>query len=268
MTQALFDFHAGDRPLLISVPHAGTEVPNEISERFTEAGKLIADTDWHVPRLYEAARDKGASILVARKSRYVVDLNRRSDGRALYGGADNTEICPLTTFDREAIYRPGEEPDAREVAARIALYWKPYHDKLAEELERLRERHHKVLLWDAHSIRSEVPRFFEGRLPDLNFGTAGGASADSELLEAVTAEAEDQCRKSGHSWVANGRFKGGAITRGYGNPAGEIHAIQLELSQATYMDEAAPFSFLDEKATRIKPVIASLLDRALEWIEK
>lgn len=268
MTQPLFDFHAGDGPLLISVPHAGTEVPQVISERFTTAGSLLADTDWHVPRLYEAARDLGASLLVARPSRYVVDLNRRADGKALYGGADNTEICPLTTFDREPIYLPGEEPEAREVEARVELFWKPYHDKLAAELGRLRERHQAVLLWDAHSIRSEVPRFFEGRLPDINLGTAGGTSADQGLLDAVTGAAEAQRRKSGHSWVANGRFKGGAITRSYGNPAGGVHAIQLELSQATYMDEAAPFRFREEQAASIRPVITDLLARALEWIER
>jgi N-formylglutamate deformylase len=258
----LYDFREGSAPLLISVPHAGTQVPEEIAQRFTEAGAQLADTDWHVGRLYDFAGELDASLLVATQSRYVVDLNRRADGRALYSGADNTEICPLSTFDRLPIYHPGEEPDPREVEARVELFWKPYHRKLAEEIARLHGLHGRLLVWDGHSIRSRVPRFFEGRLPDLNLGTGGGITADESLLEVVGAVAGE----SEFSWVANGRFKGGAITRLYGNPLAGVHSIQLELAQATYMQEEAPYAYLEKKAARLQPVLRRMLECALDWL--
>lgn len=259
---AIFDFTPGTTPLLVSIPHDGRSIPDDIAARMTDAALRIPDTDWHVGRLYDFAGELGAGVLAARHSRYVVDLNRDPEGQALYPGADNTEIVPLDTFDREPIYRPGAAPDADETGERIARFWRPYHERLASEIAALRQRHGHAVLFDAHSIRSVVPRFFEGTLPDFNFGTARGASADAGLAAAAfraLAAAE------GYSAVDNGRFTGGYITRRYGTPADGVHAIQLELSQRTYMDEAHPFAYRADLADGVRPVLRELLAAMIDW---
>lgn len=257
-----FRFRAGRAPMLVSMPHVGTEVPPDIASRLSPAAKPLPDTDWHVDRLYDFLDELGVSVLTARYSRYVVDLNRPADNKPLYPGASNTGLCPVTTFDDAPIYLDGSEPDAAEIDARREAYWRPYHARLQAELSAIRERHGIAVLWDAHSIRSHVPRFFEGRLPDLNLGTAGGASAAPALLSAV----EDVARAAkDYSWISNGRFQGGAITRSYGAPDMGIHAVQLELSQITYMNEDAPYGFRDNLASGLRPVLRRMLEAALSW---
>ena len=258
----IFDFTPGTAPLLVSIPHDGRSIPDDIAARMTDAALRIPDTDWHVGRLYDFAGELGAGVLAARQSRYVVDLNRDPGGEALYPGADNTEIVPLGTFDREPIYRPGEAPDAEETAERIARFWRPYHDRLAAGIAALRERHGLAVLFDAHSIRSVVPRFFEGALPDFNFGTARGASADPGLAASAFRVLDSA---EGYTAVDNGRFTGGYITRRYGAPADGVHAIQLELSQRTYMDEAYPFDYRPDLARRVRPVLRDLLGAMVDW---
>jgi N-formylglutamate deformylase len=216
----------------------------------TPAALAVPDTDWHVDRLYDFLDALGASVLRPTHSRYAVDLNRPPDGANLYPGQDTTALVPTDTFAREPIYRAGQAPDEREVAERIAHYWRPYHDALRGELERIRAAHGYALLWDAHSIASELPRFFSGRLPDLNFGTASGASCAPEI-EAAVFEAAG--RATGYGAVLNARFKGGYITRAYGRPPERIHAIQLELSQRTYMNEPPPFEFREDLAGGLRP---------------
>ncbi|MGF1632187.1 MAG: N-formylglutamate deformylase [Kiloniellaceae bacterium] len=262
----LYRFKQGSLPLLVSMPHPGTYLPPAIAARLTEAAKTVPDTDWHMPQLYDFLEDLDVSLLQATHSRYVIDLNRAPDNRALYAGASNTELCPLQTFDMEEIYREGQRPDDDEVAARRETYWQPYHDRLAEELAGIRARHGFALLWDAHSIRSTLPRFFEGRLPDLNLGTADGQAAAPGLLDLLVAVAKD-AGQLGYSHAANGRFKGGYITRSHGNPEAGIHAVQLELTQSTYMDEAPPFSFREDLAERIRPVLSGLVQATLAWAE-
>jgi N-formylglutamate deformylase len=252
----LFRLHRGASPLLVSMPHTGTYIPPELAERMTAAALVVADTDWHVDRLYDFLDGLGASVLCPTHSRYVVDLNRPPDGANLYPGQDTTALVPIDTFAREPIYRAGQAPDEREAAERVSRYWRPYHDALRRELERIRGAHGYALLWDAHSIASELPRFFSGRLPDLNLGTAAGASCASVIETAVFAEAR---RAAGYSAVLNGRFKGGHITRAYGRPSDRIHAIQLELSQRTYMNEPPPFEFREELASRLRPVLRRFL---------
>ncbi len=261
-----FSFAQGHVPLLVSVPHAGTGLPEAQRGRMTEAALALPDTDWHVDRLYDFLDELGASRIVATQSRYVIDLNRAPDSRPLYPGASNTELCPTSSFDEAPIYRAGEEPGPDEIEARLDAVWRPYHAKIREELARIRAAHGIAVLWDAHSIRSEVPRFFEGRLPDLNLGTAGGASASAELtglLGAVAREAE----ALGYSHAVDGRFKGGYITRSFGAPDQGIHAVQLELSQITYMDEDPPYGFREDLAEQVQPVLQGLLDAALAWAE-
>ena len=257
----LFRFRRGTSPLLVSVPHAGTYLPVELRARLTADALALPDTDWHVDRLYDFLDGLGASVLVATHSRYVIDLNRPPDNANLYPGQDTTGLVPVDTVARADIYLPGETPGEREVNTRRASYWQPYHEQLERELQRIRAEHGYALLWDAHSIPSEVPRFFAGRLPDLNVGTNGGASCGPAMEAVVFAAAE---RAAGYSAVLNGRFKGGYITRHYGRPAERIHAIQLELSQRTYMNEPPPFEFREDLAARIRPAIRAMLDTYLK----
>jgi N-formylglutamate deformylase len=259
---SLFTLHRGDSPLLIDVPHAGTVVPDAIAQRFTVAARPLPDTDWHVDRLYSFAVEAGATLLVATHSRYVVDLNRDPGGAILYPGADNTEICPLRTFADESIYQNGAAPTGGETAARVATFFEPYHATLAAEIERVHARHGFAVLLDGHSIRARVPRFFAGRLPDLNLGTANGEScAPSLQAEAAAVLAE----RDGFASVVNGRFKGGYVTRRYGRPSQGVHALQLEMAQACYMDETPPYGWNAAQAAGLIAVLQRLVTRLAAW---
>ncbi|GAB2494710.1 N-formylglutamate deformylase [Arenimonas alkanexedens] len=256
---SIFELHRGQAPLLVSLPHDGTVIPDAMAARMLPAARAVPDTDWFVSRLYAFARELGASVLVPAHSRYVVDLNRSPDDVSLYPGQNTTGLCPALRFDGEPVYLPGQAPDADEVLERVDTYWRPYHQALAEELARLRTQHERVLLWEGHSIRGTVPFLFEGRLPDLNLGTAAGGSCAPAMqarLEAVLAAQSD------FSWVANGRFKGGYITRHYGQPAQGVDAVQMELAQSTYMDEDA-VRYDEALAARLQPLLAALLRAAM-----
>lgn len=256
----IFSLHRGSVPLLVSLPHDGTHVPAAIASRLTGSARRVPDTDWHVARLYDFARGLGASVLVPTHSRYVVDLNRGEDDTSLYPGQNTTGLCPVRQFDGSPVYLEGEEPSPDEVRARVDAYWRPYHEALAGELERLRQAHGRVVLWEGHSIRGELPWLFPGRLPDLNLGTAGGASCSPELAGRLAGVLTKQ---DGFDWVANGRFKGGYITRHYGRPEQGVEAVQMETSQRCYMDEAT-FEWLPERAGRLQPVLRALLEAALQ----
>ncbi len=248
---------APEVPLLLSIPHCGEEVPAGIRQRFaSERISKLPDTDFHLQRLYDFAPELGVRTIYARFNRYVVDLNRPADRRPLYAGRDETALLPTNSFASEAIYLPGHEPDEAEIAERIAVYWQPYHDRLAAELAALRERHGHALLFDAHSIRSRVPRFFDGELPGLMLGDVNGEAADSRLSTAVLAVHA----QSGYSWRANDPFRGGYITRSLGDPQNGIHALQLEMSQRLYMDEAEPYEYLPELAEELQPTLRASLE--------
>jgi N-formylglutamate amidohydrolase len=229
----VFSLHEGELPLLISVPHDGRLLPADLEAAMTPAGRLLPDTDWHVAELYDFTRNFGASLLVAGYSRYVVDLNRSRDDQALYAGQPSTGLCPTSTFAGAPIYTDGRDVSVAERDARADRYWQPYHDAIRQQLDRIRSRHGYALLWDAHSIAGEVPRLFDGELPILNIGTNAGQSCPAAIEQAVSRVAEH----SPFSCVINGRFRGGYITRHYGEPADGCYAIQLELSQRCYMDE-------------------------------
>ncbi len=260
LATATYALDHGTLPLLISIPHLGTELPLEFAKLMNPTAAITQDTDWHLDLLYGFAQSMGASVLQARVSRYVIDLNRPPGGESLYPGQTTTGLCPTETFHGEPLYLPGYAPDAAEQARRLRVYWQPYHGALQQELARLRALHGAVLLWDAHSIASVLPRLFQGRLPDLNLGTNSGQSCGAALIESVAAVAQ----KSEFSHVINGRFKGGYITRHYGQPDANIHAIQLEMSQVLYMDEVAPFSYLEHRALMVQPVLQAMLQAALE----
>jgi N-formylglutamate deformylase len=259
---SIFTLERGGAPLLISIPHRGTSIPCALADEMTPIAKLTKDCDWHLERLYAFARELGASILTPQYARYVVDLNRPPDDANLYPGRDTTGLCPVDTFDKAPLYKPGHEPSREQIDARRAMYWQPYHDALASELDALRASHGRVLLWEAHSIRSVVPRFFDGRLTDFNFGTADGASAAPGLAEYLAGIVE---RDGRFSTVANGRFKGGYITRRYGEPEKGVHAVQLELTQISYMEESSPFAYDEAKATAIQPLLRELLISAMTY---
>ncbi|NVJ96642.1 MAG: N-formylglutamate deformylase [Alphaproteobacteria bacterium] len=243
------------------MPHSGEELGPYAASMTAEALK-IADTDWHLPQLYSFLADMDVTVLHAHYSRYVVDLNRDPSGRSLYPGQNVTELCPTTTFEEEPVYRAGEQPHETEQRARVEQYWHPYHAALEAELERVRHIHGYAVLWDAHSIRSVVPRFFDGQLPDFNLGTNDGQSCD----EGLAAEVHKAAAASGrYSAVMNGRFKGGFITRKYGQPDKNIHAIQLELSQITYMEESFPFSYLPDDAEKVASDIKSMIEVIMNW---
>jgi N-formylglutamate deformylase len=256
-----FQLHRGSVPLLVSMPHIGTEIPADLKDGYVARAHDVEDTDWHLAQLYAFAGEMGASLLQPRYSRYVIDLNRPPDDTPMYPGASNTELCPTRFFNGESLYAEDAAPGKDEQHWRRTEYWQPYHDALAGEIERLRQEHGFVLLWDAHSIRSEIPWLFEGLLPDLNIGTGGGTSADPGITAAVAAVAAKQTNVT---HAVNGRFKGGYITRHYGNPAGNVHAVQLEMTQKLYMREAPPYDYLPEVADRIQPVLRDMVGAALQ----
>lgn len=256
-----FTLHTGSLPLLISMPHIGTAIPADIQAGFVARALDTEDTDWHLARLYDFAPAMGASVLQAQFSRYVIDLNRPPDDTPMYPGASNTELCPTRFFNGDALYRTGCAPDAQERVRRRSLYWAPYHQALQDELQRLQRVHGYALLWDAHSIRSEIPWLFEGVLPALNIGTANGTSANAAITQAVA----DVCAKHPQtSHVVNGRFKGGYITRHYGAPATRVHALQLEMCQNLYMHETPPYAYDPALAQRIQPQLRAMLRAALQ----
>lgn len=249
----LYRFRRGRTPLLVSMPHTGTFVPEWLEPRLTRAAKALPDTDWHLEPLYNFLDELGASVLVATHSRYVVDLNRPPDNSNLYPGQDTTGVVPLDTFHQEPLYLPGFQPSEAETRSRIQQYWRPYHAKLVEVLASLKSEYGYALLWDAHSILSVLPRFFAGKLPDFNLGTVDGKSCRPGVGEALLEKI------SRYTKVLNGRFKGGYITRTYGDPLRNVHAVQLELSEAIYMEEEPPFRFREAMAAKVRPQLKTLL---------
>jgi len=255
-----FLLNMGTSPLLVSMPHIGTDIPDELRDDYVPRALGLEDTDWHLAHLYNCLPALGASVMRPRYSRYVVDLNRPPDDAPMYPGASNTELCPTRFFTGDALYREGRSPSAEERRRRRETYWQPYHDALGGEIARLKAEHGFVLLWDAHSIRSEIPWLFEGVLPDLNIGTADGASAHPAITEATAAAA---AKYADVSHVVNGRFKGGYITRHYGNPAQHVHAVQLEMCQSLYMGEQPPYGYDNALASGVQPVLRAMLAAAL-----
>jgi len=257
----VLSFHQGRLPLLISMPHAGLALTDAVRDGLVAPARSLPDTDWHIPRLYDFARELGASVVAAEYSRFVIDLNRPDDDKPLYAGA-TTGLYPATLFEGEPLFMEGKAPTTEERAQYLEQIWRPYHDTIRRELARLREAFGYALLWDAHSIRSLIPHLFEGKLPDFNLGTFNGASCDPELAERLKGVCAGF---PGYSHVLNGRFKGGHITRHYGDPAQHIHAVQLELAQSTYMQEVEPFAYREDLAQPTQQVLRGLLETLLGW---
>lgn len=259
----VFKLAQGSSPILVSIPHCGTHIPDDLLANMTHEATHLVDTDWHVDYLYDFLNDLDVTVLSATHSRYVVDLNRPRDGLPLYPGQSESTLCPTSTFAGEPLYAATKEPSRSQIERRVTRYWQPYHDALGEEIMRLREVHGHVLVWDAHSIANEVPRLFEGRLPDLNFGTNDGTACMLDLINPVVRIADHQ---STFSHVLNGRFKGGYITRRYGSPSHGVSAIQLELSQSTYMQPYPTFEYQETLASKIQPLLRTFFETLLgQW---
>jgi N-formylglutamate deformylase len=262
MSDAILTLHRGSTPLLVSLPHVGTEIPAAMRPEFVERALAVEDTDWHLESLYAFARELGAGMLVPRHSRYVIDLNRPPENTPMYAGANNTELVPTRFFSGEPLYHARFADEKAEIDRRRAAFWQPYHDALDAEVARLKAEHGHAILWDGHSIKSELPWLFEGRLPDLNLGTAGGASCAPSLRAAL---ADVLARQRSFSHVVDGRFKGGHITRHYGRPTEGVHAIQLEMCWSCYMKEEPPYVVDPARAARLVPVLRDLLQATLDW---
>jgi N-formylglutamate deformylase len=262
MKMPVYLLHRGTAPLLVSLPHAGTHIPDALHGALLPRALASEDTDWFLDKLYAFATGMGASLIVPTHSRYVVDLNRPSDNQPMYVGANNTELCPTRFFTGDPLYREGMAPGNAEVAQRVATYWQPYHDALRDELARLKAAHGHAVLFDGHSIKSELPWLFEGKLPDLNLGTASGGSCAPSLRTALAGLLQSQ---SQFTVAVDGRFKGGHITRSYGQPAHGVHAVQLEKCWSTYMRETAPFEWDAAHAARVQPLLQQMLRTMLEW---
>jgi len=262
------EVHRGAAPLVVSFPHTGTLIPLEIEERLSSPWLARKDADWWIDPLYGFARDLGATTVRTAISRTVIDVNRDPSGVSLYPGQATTELCPTTTFDGEPLYAAAG-PDAAEIARRRETYFEPYHTALQAELARLRNVHGRAVLYEAHSIRSVVPRLFDGELPNFNLGTNSGASCDPDLTAAVEAA----CDASGFSRVTNGRFKGGWTTRHYGQPQAGVHALQMELACRGYMDDPAtpptpatwPAPYSDTQAAPMRAALTDVLKACLAF---
>jgi len=251
----------GTSPLVLGLPHTGTDLPEDVGNEFNEVGQALADTDWHIHKLY-AGLVPGISTVRTPVHRYVIDVNRDPGGQSLYPGQNTTTLCPLTDFDGRPIYPAGMAPAADEIEARRAAYHAPYHAALEAELTRVRDMYGFAVLFDCHSIRARIPFLFEGTLPDFNVGTNNGATCDPGIEGAVV----DICAKAtGYSHVLNGRFKGGWTTRHYGRPGDGWHAIQMELAQSTYMQECQPWTCQADKVARLRRHLTEILTFLSDW---
>ncbi len=271
MNDASFRLSLGNSPVLISLPHVGTELTPDLQARLVPQALHVPDTDWHLEALYAFTKELGVSMLVPRYSRYLIDLNRPPENVPMYPGANNTELCPTRAFTGEPLYREGQAPSAAEIERRIRDVWRPYHQALAGELARLRQLHGHAILFDGHSIKGELPWLFEGSLPDLNLGTASGASCAAGLREQLTQVLSSQTR---YSQVVDGRFKGGYITRNYGRPLEGTHAVQLEMSWRCYLQDdlqdvgsAATPSYQTDphRQAEVTPVLRELIMTLIRW---
>lgn len=253
-----FSLHQGTSPIILGLPHTGTDVPAEIWDRLNDNGRILADTDWHIHDLYAGLLENVTTVR-ATFHRYVIDANRDPAGVSLYPGQNTTGLVPETDFDGKPIWNEGKEPDAADIAYRLETFHAPYHAALAAEIERVKAIHGIAILYDCHSIRSHIPFLFEGKLPDFNIGTDMGRTCDppiERIAVDVTAAAE------GYDSILNGRFKGGWTTRHYGKPEAGMHAIQMELAQSTHLaSEVPPFAYDAQKAERLRNHLKTILTR-------
>jgi formiminoglutamase len=244
----VFSVLEGNKPIIFAQPHGGTYVPADILAKLSDRGRALVDTDWHINKLYDGLLSD-VTIVQSHVHRYVIDANRDPDDVPLYPGQNTTSLCPLSDFDGNSIYKRGREPSNDEIERRRLMYYRPYHEALSHQVQRLKQKHKSVVIYDCHSIRSRIPFLFEGILSDFNIGTNDGQSCGMEFQSGI----ERVCNNAaGYTYVVNGRFKGGWTTRYYGQPGQGIHAIQMELAQSTYMQESGPWRYDEQKAGKLR----------------
>ncbi|MCU4159978.1 N-formylglutamate deformylase [Acidiphilium sp. AL] len=259
----------GNSRLILSLPHTGTDIPDDLAPRFVSRWQTLADADWWLEKLYDFAEDRDVTIIRTTMSRSVIDVNRVPSGVSLYPGMATTSLCPLTDFDGAPLYNEGQEPDDAEIARRRVRYFEPYHAILAREIARLRDSHDQIVLFDAHSIRSRIPRLFDGLLPVCNIGTNGGVTASPALVAEIVA----LCAASPFDHIVNGRFKGGYITRHYAAPEAGVHTVQLELACRAYIDEPEdaitesnwPPPYSSDRARTIRDLLIPIIGACLDF---
>lgn len=255
---SVFEVKQGTSPVILGLPHTGTDVPEDIWARLNDNGRILADTDWHIHRLYDGLIGD-ATMVRATFHRYCLDANRDPSGTSLYPGQNTTGLIPESDFDGKAIWKDGEAPTKADIADRLARFHAPYHAALAAEIERVKSIHGVAILYDCHSIRSHIPFLFEGKLPDFNIGTDGGKTCDPGI-EAIAVDVT--ARAQGYTSILNGRFKGGWTTRHYGRPETGVHAIQMELAQSTHLaSETPPFAYDEAKADALRIHLKTILER-------
>ena len=271
MSEAWLEIQQGDAPLIVSMPHTGTQIPGDIEQRLVSPWLARKDADWWIEKLYDFAPGLGATVLRTNISRTVIDVNRDPSGKSLYPDQNTTELCPTSTFDGEPLYRDGAVPSEDEIADRRARYFDPYHVALTAEIERLRGKHDKIVVFEAHSIRSIIPRLFDGELSNFNIGTNSGTTC----AQALTASIESVCAITEFSRITNGRFKGGYTTRHYGRPAGGVHAIQMELADRGYIDEPDvpsrenwPTPYNEARASALRAVLKRILQACITFADE
>jgi len=250
-----YDFIQGSSPLLVSMPHSGLQLTPTVADTLTSEALALPDTDWHIPQLYDFLEAMGVGVIKANYSRYVIDVNRPEDNKPLYAGK-TIGLFPHILFNEKSMFKPGTVIDTDHQQACIEYIWRPYHQQLATALARIKQKFGYAILFDAHSIRAQVPMFFEGTLPDFNLGTNDGKACAAKLLQAAQHAISD----INYTQISNGRFKGGYITRSYGQPSHHVHAFQLELSQATYMQDTQDYALDDKKCAQVKPQLKALIE--------
>ncbi len=270
MPPAWLQITRNNAPLLVSIPHTGIDLAG-LEPRLISEWRARCDTDWWIETLYAFAAELGATVVRTSISRSVIDVNRDPSGVSLYPGQATTTLCPLDTFEGEPLYHPGREPTEVEISARRTEFFDPYANALRDESKRLRALHPRVVIYDCHSIRSVLPRLFDGELPEFNLGTNDGQSCHPDLQALVSGH----LKMSGRSHVVNGRFKGGWITRHHGQPDQGVHALQMELACRSYMREPAgpsteanwPAAYDADYAAPIRAQLREILSAALRWAE-
>jgi N-formylglutamate deformylase len=261
----IVEVHRGNSPVILAFPHTGTWVPDDIAAKLNGEGRKLRDTDWHIHELYQGLLPEATTVR-ATFHRYCIDANRDPSGASLYPGQNTTSLIPLTDFDEQPLWIEGKAPDAAEIAARTVRFHRPYHAALEAEIERVKAAHGVALVYDSHSIRSVCPFLFEGTLPDFNIGTDNGRTCNPLLEQAVASICSTA---EGYSSVLNGRFRGGWTTRHCGRPEHGVHAIQMELAQATHLkNEALPFDYDVEKAAPLRSVLQKILERLEELAQE
>ena len=251
-------------PIIVSVPHSGTDFPPELEHDFLTEMRIRADdTDWFVHQLYNFVPDMGISLIHSRYCRWVIDLNRDPESKPLYDdGRIITGLTPHSDFHGNEIYVSQDHyPNEEEINRRLALYYWPYYQKLEELLTERKAEFGQVLLWDAHSIRQFVPGIRKAHFPDLILGSNDRQSAKQGLIDIAMHNLDG----FGFDLKHNDPFKGGHITRYFGNPGENVHALQLEMVKKLYMDDNERI-YDEQSAKKIKEMLKQVFEGLLGYL--